>query len=71
MYLTSKGFHYFPVEGVKVFDLSGAGDTFLAALVGKYLESKDIITSIKYANIKASEVVQQRGVSIINASDNT
>jgi bifunctional ADP-heptose synthase (sugar kinase/adenylyltransferase) len=71
MYRTGTGFHYFPVDGVKVFDLSGAGDTFLAALVGKYLESNDIITSIKYANIKASEVVQQRGVSIINASDNT
>ena len=56
------GFHYYPVDTVDVFDLSGAGDTFHAALVKKYLETTDIDISIKYANRCASEVVQKRGV---------
>lgn len=71
MYYTHNGFHYFPVESVNFFDLSGAGDTFLAALVWKFLGSTDMIESIKYANIQASNVVQHRGVSVIDASDNT
>lgn len=70
MFNTHQGFRYFSVDPVKVFDLSGAGDTFLAALVWKYLDSNDIIVSIKYANLQASMVVQQKGVSIINDSSN-
>ena len=71
MYYTDGGFHYFPVDTVKVFDLSGAGDTFLAALVWEYLQSNDIHQSIKYANLHASQAVQQKGVSVIDAGDNT
>ena len=65
MYCTDSGFHYFPVESVNVFDLSGAGDTFLAALVWKYLASDDIKEAIKYANLEASNIVQKRGVAVI------
>ena len=71
MYYTDRGFHYFPVETVKVFDLSGAGDTFLAALVWKYLQSNDIYKSIECANFHASKAVQQKGVTVIDAGDNT
>jgi sugar/nucleoside kinase (ribokinase family) len=45
--------------------LSGAGDSFLAALVAKQLETNNIDESIKYSNQKASEIVQQRGVSVV------
>ena len=62
MLYTENGFNYFPVESVEVHDLSGAGDTFLAALVIKYLETKDLKASIEHANICASTVVQERGV---------
>lgn len=55
----------FPSELVEVKDLSGAGDTFLAALVVKYLENMDIKESIKFANKCAGLVVQKRGVSTI------
>jgi D-beta-D-heptose 7-phosphate kinase/D-beta-D-heptose 1-phosphate adenosyltransferase len=48
--------------GYPVRDLSGAGDTFMAALVVKYLENKDISESIEFANKCASWVVTQRGV---------
>ena len=64
--LTEEGFKNFPVEKVDVFDLSGAGDSFLAALVSEYLLSENIERSIKYANYKASEVIQKKGVSVLS-----
>ena len=64
--LTEEGFKNFPVAKVDVFDLSGAGDSFLAALVSEYLISENIERSIKYANYKASEVIQKKGVGTIS-----
>ena len=55
----------FQVDRVDVKDTSGAGDSFMAALVVKYFETSDIITSIKFANKCASEVVKHRGVTTI------
>tara|TARA_R110000824_G_scaffold2372_3_gene11138 strand:- start:1108 stop:1821 length:714 start_codon:yes stop_codon:yes gene_type:complete len=55
----------FSVEEVKVSDVSGAGDTFLAALVYEYIKSKSINVSIDFANKCASKVVQERGVTVI------
>jgi D-beta-D-heptose 7-phosphate kinase/D-beta-D-heptose 1-phosphate adenosyltransferase len=63
---SGRGFHYYDVDSVDVFDLAGAGDTFLAALVAEYLETNDMEDAIKYANKKSAEVVQKKGVSIIN-----
>lgn len=54
----------YPVEKTEVKDLSGAGDTFIAALCKNYCETKNIINSIEYANICATKVVQKRGVSV-------
>jgi D-beta-D-heptose 7-phosphate kinase/D-beta-D-heptose 1-phosphate adenosyltransferase len=45
-----------------VRDLSGAGDTFFAALVADYLNNNDICSAIKYANKCASWAVTQKGV---------
>jgi bifunctional ADP-heptose synthase (sugar kinase/adenylyltransferase) len=55
----------YPVKKVEVKDSSGAGDTFMAALVSKYLETNDIIESIKFANKCASEVVKYKGVTVL------
>jgi D-beta-D-heptose 7-phosphate kinase/D-beta-D-heptose 1-phosphate adenosyltransferase len=55
----------YPVKKVEVKDTSGAGDSFLSALVVKYFETTDIIESIRFANEKASSVVAQRGVTTI------
>ena len=69
--LGSKGCSYgkkkFPVSSVEIKDLTGAGDTFLAALVFKYLVShnQNIYESIKFANECATLVVQQKGVNTI------
>ena len=46
-------------------DVSGAGDTFLAALAFYYMEKRDIKYAIEKANQAASEVVSERGVSVI------
>jgi bifunctional ADP-heptose synthase (sugar kinase/adenylyltransferase) len=55
----------YPVNRVEVKDSSGAGDSFMSGLVCKYLETKDIISSIIFANKCAADVVQHRGVTTI------
>ena len=53
----------YQTEKVDVRDVCGAGDTFLAALVIQYIESKNIPDSIKYANECAAKVVKKFGVA--------
>ena len=55
----------YPVPKVEIKDVSGAGDSFIAGLVVKYIEKKDIIDAIKFANCCATKVVQKKGVSIV------
>lgn len=55
----------YPVASVLVRDTSGAGDSFMAALVSEFSRSSDIIKSIKTANLAASVVVMTRGVGVI------
>jgi sugar/nucleoside kinase (ribokinase family) len=53
----------FSIEySLEVRDLSGAGDTFLAALVSNFIKTKNIRKSIIFANRCASWVVTQKGV---------
>lgn len=51
-----------------VRDVSGAGDTFLAAFAVKYVETKDVAESIIFANKCSSWVVTQKGVVPVNLS---
>jgi bifunctional ADP-heptose synthase (sugar kinase/adenylyltransferase) len=55
----------FPVERFDIRDTSGAGDSFMAALVAEFLTTSDIKKSIKVANSAASKVVRTRGVGVI------
>ena len=55
----------YPVKNAEIKDLSGAGDSFMAALCLKYCETKDIQEAIKFANEAATKVVQKRGVATI------
>ena len=59
-----RGVNY-SVDKVEVKDVSGAGDTFMAGLVVKYFETKNIEESIKFANKCASKVVRQKGVTVL------
>lgn len=47
----------------ETIDVSGAGDTFIAAFTIKYLETKDVEQSIVFANEMAGIVVTKRGVT--------
>jgi len=61
---------YFKIKNrVEVRDLSGAGDTFLAGLVVKYVKCRDIVQSISYAQSCATEVVQKLGVSLVGGQE--
>jgi D-beta-D-heptose 7-phosphate kinase/D-beta-D-heptose 1-phosphate adenosyltransferase len=56
-------FHDFSVAApaVEVVDVTGAGDTFLAALAYKYLDTQDIKLAMKFATTAASITVQHVG----------
>lgn len=55
----------YAVPEVSIKDVSGAGDTFLAALAIEYLKTEDITKAIEFANECSTQVVQKRGVTII------
>jgi|TARA_R100000995_G_scaffold60103_1_gene30426 bifunctional ADP-heptose synthase (sugar kinase/adenylyltransferase) len=67
--LGSKGCRYmgetFSVNEVSVKDVSGAGDTFMAGLVVKYIKTLDIKESIHFAQECTTTVVQKIGVVTI------
>jgi len=71
--LQSTSKHYFKSYSVKdpasIIDLSGAGDSFHAGLVFKYLETEDIDQSLDFANVTANDAVQRKGVSVIKKED--
>lgn len=51
-----------PAASVPLVDVTGAGDTFLAALCYSYLSTKDIRKAIAFANRAAAVTVQHVGV---------
>lgn len=53
----------YPTRKIEVRDVCGAGDTFLAGLVVKFLEQNNIDDSINYANLCSSIVVEKFGVT--------
>lgn len=55
-----------PTTKVETADISGAGDTYIAGFTKKYIETNDVLQSMKWANYCAGEVVKQKGVSIFN-----
>jgi len=56
----------YPVKKVNVFDVSGAGDSFMAGLVVQYLIKKDLKCAINFANICASDVVKKSGTACVD-----
>jgi len=57
---------HFATKQISVYDVTGAGDTFLAALVFDYLRNKDIKVAISFANIAASLSVQKKGTAVVS-----
>ena len=56
---------YPPPRKVEARDLSGAGDTFMAAFAVSITEGKDVKQAIDFAQECASDVVEKRGVATI------
>ncbi len=55
----------YPTVPAEVKDSTGAGDSFFAALLVRYVETGDIDESIRFANECASKVVAQKGITVI------
>jgi sugar/nucleoside kinase (ribokinase family) len=47
----------------ETIDVSGAGDTFTSSFILKYYQTRDVKTSITYANEMSAIVVSKRGVA--------
>jgi len=60
-----QGETYPPRKALQTIDVSGAGDTFIAGLATKWLETRAIKDSIDFANECAHKVIQQRGVTAV------
>ena len=61
----------YPAEKVNVFDVVGAGDTFLAALTYGYLKYGRIDKAIPLANKAAAVAVSHRGTYVLTEEDVT
>jgi bifunctional ADP-heptose synthase (sugar kinase/adenylyltransferase) len=59
----------YPAPQVDVFDVCGAGDTFLAAVVYEFLTCGSIDQAIKFANQCAAITVQHLGVYSLKKDD--
>ena len=59
----------FRTEEVVIRDVSGAGDTFLAALVVEYVRTNDILKAINFAQVCATVAVQKHGVSVVTQEE--
>jgi D-beta-D-heptose 7-phosphate kinase/D-beta-D-heptose 1-phosphate adenosyltransferase len=59
----------YPSQKVNIFDVVGAGDTFLAALVVFYLKHAKIEDAIPFANKAAAIAVQHTGTYVLNLDD--
>ena len=59
----------YPAEKVNVYDVVGAGDTFLAALVYGYITTNNINESLMLGNRAAGIAVQQPGTYILTEED--
>ena len=57
--------NYPPPKRVVAQDLSGAGDTFLAALAVSIMKVNDVEMAINFANECACKVVSKRGVATV------
>ena len=58
-----------PAQKVDVYDVSGAGDTFIATALARYLDEKNIKTAFHDANRAAAIAVSRFGTSVVSRKD--
>tara|TARA_B100000579_G_scaffold438049_1_gene471412 strand:- start:1777 stop:2526 length:750 start_codon:yes stop_codon:yes gene_type:complete len=54
-----------PDKEIQTIDVSGAGDTFMAAFATKVFEDGDVAAAMSFANQCSLKVIQQRGVTTV------
>lgn len=68
--VTSEGaVHHLPAEAREVFDVSGAGDTVVAAMAAAVASGSSLAEAAKLANVAAGIVVGKVGTAVVYASD--
>ena len=63
------GAHHFPAEAAEVFDVSGAGDTVVAALAAAMAAGLELKVAARLANIAAGIVVAKIGTAVAREDD--
>lgn len=58
-----------PTEALEVFDVSGAGDTVMAALVAGYASGLSMHAAIDQANVAASVAVARTGTHVVTRAE--
>lgn len=61
--------HHLPAEAREVFDVSGAGDTVIAALAAAIASGASLLDSARLANVAAGIVVGKVGTAVAYASE--
>jgi D-beta-D-heptose 7-phosphate kinase/D-beta-D-heptose 1-phosphate adenosyltransferase len=65
----ASGWQHFPAEAAEVYDVSGAGDTALAALSAALAVKHGLAVAVRLANLAAGVSVGKVGVSVVREAD--
>lgn len=60
---------HIPTEAREVFDVTGAGDTFLAALVSGLAEGMSLSEAVRYGNKASAVVVWKVGTAVVKKQE--
>lgn len=66
---TDSGSHHLPTEAQEVYDVTGAGDTAIAALACALARGHDLLSSCGFANRAAGIVVGRFGTAVASAEE--
>jgi len=69
LFATGKSPRHIPAHAVEVFDVAGAGDTFLAAVTTALAGDSDALTAAMLGNLAAAASVRHVGVVAISPED--
>ena len=67
--INEEQFIHYPAQKVEVYDVSGAGDSFLSALVFGFIFKKNLSQSIEFANKAASTTIIHSGTTPLQQED--
>jgi len=67
--ISKDGIVHVPAERREVYDVTGAGDTFIAALVWGYKRTGNLTEAVRLANKAAGTVVSKLGVATVTVDE--